>query len=83
MPTAATLHQPTMQQLSLKQVYDAMENSGYCECDFLRARFAHRYTGHKGENVFAYAVAFKDDDGEVDIGFVYIHNVAGVLYGEF
>jgi hypothetical protein len=75
--------QPNMQHLSLKQVCAAMENGGYCENDFLCARFAHRYTSHKGEDVYAYAVAFKDDENQTDIGFVYIHHVNGGLYGEF
>ena len=71
-----------LSNLTNVELHDVLDASGYSECAFDRVMYTHTYTGSEGQTVYAYAVSWVED-GQADLGAVYVWEVDGVLKADF
>jgi hypothetical protein len=71
-----------MENLNLQQVIEALANSGYGVeegDDMSHAIFSHK--NGKGDAV--YLIVFRNDDGQLESGHIYVSEHDGKFFGEY
>ena len=74
-----TIERKTLDNLTTKDLTRALNNSGYFGNLFTAAHFE----GFTESGDAIYAITFRNDDDQLDCGFIYVRNENGKLLGEF
>lgn len=68
-------------KLTSSQITEALENSGYGDCVYKAVRFSH--FNKLGQAMYIVAWDSEEEEGEIELGFVFIEEKNGKYYGDF